>query len=112
MEGVQPAEIPEQVSRTYAFMTPFVTPAAKFVAEDRNATYRPSELLFGVLSALIAGATLSALPGVLPSVPTEMSVVEGVQPDVTPMQVSLTKTFCVVPGVSVLPSVEASTYTP
>jgi hypothetical protein len=35
-----------------------------------------------------------------------------VQPDATPRQVSFRKTFCVVPGVSVAPSVEASTNTP
>lgn len=54
---------------------------------------------------------LSALPGRLP-VPTEMSVTEGVQPDGAPWQVSSTKIFCVVPGVSELPVADACTNTP
>jgi len=41
----------------------------------------------------------------------ETRVIEGVQPDVTPRQVSLRKTFWVVPGVSVVPSADASTNT-
>jgi hypothetical protein len=47
----------------------------------------------------------------VPLIPVETSVVEGVHPDATPKQVSLTKIFCVDPGTSVAPSVEASTYT-
>jgi hypothetical protein len=39
-------------------------------------------------------------------------VLEGVQPDGAPRQVSFTKIFCVVPGISVTPSVEANTDTP
>lgn len=48
----------------------------------------------------------------LPPVPVETRVVEGVQPEATPRQVSFRKIFCVVPGVSVVPVVEASTNTP
>lgn len=106
--GVQPDETPAQVSRTNAFTTPFVTPVTKFVAEDRKDTYRPSTLACALSAALIEGAILSALPGV-PPVPAETSAVEGVQPDDTPRQVSSTKIFCAVPGISVAPSVEAST---
>jgi hypothetical protein len=64
-----------------------------------------------VLFELIDGRMLSPLAGV-PFKPVETSVVDGVQPDDTPMQVSLTKIFCVVPGISVTPSAEASTKTP
>jgi len=42
--------------------------------------------------------------------PTETSVVEGVQLE-APAHVSATKTFCALPGISVDPSVEASTKT-
>jgi len=57
------------------------------------------------------GETLSPLAG-LPPVPAETRVVEAVQPEATPRQVSFRKIFCVVPGVSVVPVGEASTNTP
>lgn len=57
------------------------------------------------------GEMLSAFPAV-PFVAAETRAVEAVQPEATPRQVSLRKIFCVVPGVSVVPSVEASTNTP
>jgi len=43
--------------------------------------------------------------------PMDSIVVEGVQPVGTPVHVSRTKMFRVVPGFSVTPSVEASTNT-
>ena len=60
---------------------------------------------------------LSAFPGigllVVLLVAAEMRMVEAVQPEATPRQVSFRKIFCVVPGVSaVLPSGEARTNTP
>jgi hypothetical protein len=60
------------------------------------------------------GEMLSAFPGVVGVllVAAETRVIEAVQPDATPRQVSFRKTFCVVPGVSVVPSGEARTYTP
>lgn len=45
-------------------------------------------------------------------VAAETRAMEAVQPDGTPRQVSFRKIFCVVPGVSVVPSGEASTNTP
>jgi hypothetical protein len=57
------------------------------------------------------GEMLSPLAG-LPPVPAETRVVEGVQPEATPRQVSFRKIFWVVPGVSVVPVGEASTNTP
>lgn len=104
--GVQPEATPAHVSRTNAFV-PVVPPATRFVAEERNATYRPSALA----PALIAGEILSAFP-VPPPDAADTRVVEGVQPEATPTQVSATKIFCVDPGTWVLPSVEASTKTP
>jgi hypothetical protein len=53
---------------------------------------------------------LSPLAGVL-LIPADTSVVEGVQVPPAPVQVSFTKIFCVDPGTSVTPSVEASTNT-
>lgn len=104
--GVQPEATPAQVSRTNAFVL-LVPPATRFVAEDRNATYLPSALA----PALIAGEILSAFP-VPPPDAAETRVVDGVQPEATPAQVSATKMFCVDPGTCVLPSVEANTKTP
>lgn len=47
-----------------------------------------------------------------PPIPVETRVVEIVQPDGAPVQVSVTKIFCVDPGTSsLLPSVEAITNT-
>jgi hypothetical protein len=43
--------------------------------------------------------------------PIDASETDGTQPDGTPTQVSRTKIFCAVPGISVTPSVEASTNT-
>ena len=43
--------------------------------------------------------------------PSDSSDVDGVQPAGAPAQVSRTNTFWVVPAVSVMPSVEASTNT-
>jgi hypothetical protein len=43
--------------------------------------------------------------------PIDARVTEGVQPDGALAQVSRTKIFCAVPGISVLPSCEASTKT-
>lgn len=104
--GVQPEATPAQVSRTNAFV-PLVPAATKLVAEERNATYRPSALA----PPLIAGEILSAFP-VPPPDAAETMIVEGVQPEATPEHVSATKMFCVDPGTCVLPSVEASTKTP
>jgi len=42
---------------------------------------------------------------------TDSRVIEGVHPEATPVHVSPTKTFSVEPGISVFPSVEASTNT-
>jgi hypothetical protein len=56
------------------------------------------------------GEKLSLSAGLLLS-PTETSETEGVQPEGAPVQVSRTKMFCVVPAVSVTPSVEARTRT-
>jgi len=60
------------------------------------------------------GEKLSPFPGATGAVlsAAETRVVEGVQPEATPRQVSFRKTFCVVPGASVVPSREASTSTP
>jgi hypothetical protein len=43
--------------------------------------------------------------------PMDTRDVEGAQPAGAPVHVSRTNTFCVVPGVSVMPSAEASTNT-
>lgn len=67
--------------------------------------------MLGALFALMDGEMLSAFPGVL-LVAAETRVVEAVQPEATPRQVSFRKIFCTVPGVSVVPSGEASTNTP
>ena len=59
---------------------------------------------------------LSAFPGTglagVLFVAAETSEMEAVHPEVTPRHVSFRKIFCDVPGVSVVPSVDASTYTP
>ena len=102
VEGVQPDETPAHVSRTNASAAAFVSLATKFEADDTNVTYRPSALIEGKILSPLAEA---------PPIPVETSVVEGVQPDATPRQVSVTKIFCVDPGTSVTPSVEASTNT-
>ena len=43
--------------------------------------------------------------------PIDASEMTGTQPNGAPAHVSRTKTFCVVPGISVTPSAEASTNT-
>jgi hypothetical protein len=60
------------------------------------------------------GDMLSPFPGATGVVlaAAETRVVEAVQPEATPRQVSFRKIFCVVPGVSVVPSGDASTNTP
>lgn len=102
VEGTQPDGAPAQVSRTNTSLTPFVSLATRLLAEDRNVTKRPS--------ALIAGEILAPSEGLLLN-PIDTSVSEGVQPDGAPRQVSRTKTFCVLPGISLTPSVEARTCT-
>ena len=108
VDGVQPDVVPAQVSRTKAFITPLVVPPViRFVAVDKNVTKRPSALVSAAL-ALIEGAMLSPFAAAAPD-PMETMLFAGVQPEATPVHVSLTKTFCRLPGVSVVPSVEAST---
>ena len=112
VEGVQP-EAPAQVSRTNALITfALLPPLTRFVANERKTTYRPSAVTLpsGFSLPLTAGATLSPLD-VAPPKPAETGIVEDVQPDATPRHVSATKTYCAAPGVSVEPSVEASTKT-
>jgi len=102
VEGVQPVEAPAQVSRTKTSATPLVSLSARFIAEERNATYRPS--------ALIEGAKLSPSAGLLFK-PMEARLTEGEQPEGAPAHVSRTKTFCEAPGIGVMPSDDASTKT-
>ena len=100
--GVQPDGAPAHVSRTNTSATPLVSLSTRFAAEDTNATYRPSALIDGEMLSPSAGLLLN---------PSDSSDVDGVQPAGAPAQVSRTKTFWVVPTVSVMPSVEASTKT-
>src|ERR1700676_1343953 len=60
------------------------------------------------------GEMLSPFPGAAGEelAAAETRVIEAVQPEATPRQVSFRKIFCVVPGVSVVPSGEARTNTP
>jgi len=100
--GVQPEAAPAQVSRTNTSITPFVSLSTRFIAEERNATYRPS--------ALIEGEILSPSAELLFR-PMDASVTEGTQPAGAPVHVSRTNMFSGVPAISVAPSVEASTAT-
>jgi hypothetical protein len=77
-----------------------VSLTTKFLAEERNATYRPS--------ALIEGEKLSPSER-FPPKPAETSASDGTQPAGAPAHVSRTKIFCVAPATSVTPSVEAIT---
>lgn len=102
VEGVQPEATPAQVSRTNTSAAPLLSPATRFVAEEMNATYRPSALIDGEMLFPSAGLLL---------IPLDSRVVEGVHPEETPVHVSRTKIFSMLPGISVTPSAEASTNT-
>ena len=102
VEGVQPDDAPAQVSRTKTSIAPLVSLSTRFIAEERNATYRPS--------ALIEGEMLSPSAGLLFH-PMEASVTEGTQPAGAPAHVSRTNIFFGLPETSVTPSLEASTTT-
>src|SRR5437667_6450953 len=80
VEGVHPAGPLIHVSRTKTSGTPFVSPATRLVAAERNATNRPSALMDE--------------PWLFPCSPdedTDARTVEGVHPAGAPKHVSRTK---------------------
>ncbi len=75
VDGVQPAGAAMQVSRRKISVTPLASPRTKLFASEANATNRPLVLSEGERLAPLASAPLK---------PTEIRIVAGVHPDVTP----------------------------